>query len=392
MIAMVAVLAICVDGGLLFDQRRAVQSVADAASLAGASDLYANYQANNGQDSKGTARASALATAAANGCTNDGTNSIVTVNIPPASGSFKGQAGYVEVIVQENVQRLFSIVLGTGSVPVSGRAVARGRWASYQAAIMTLDPTGSGSLAGTGNATAVTGAKIIIDSNSGSSITANGNVSMTSPEFDLVGGTSAGSYLHGQVVNISTPVPDPLAYLPSPDPSTMPVQSGGNVSGNKTVTLTPGLYPGGIRIQGNARVTLMPGIYYMQGGGISTSGNGSLTGSGVMIYNDGGGAIDLSGNGAVNLSPPTSGTYTGITIFQARTSSTAMSISGNGNMTITGTFYAPKAPVTITGNGSSNAIGSQYIAYDLSLNGNGSINVSWSQNTTARARWVQLVE
>ena len=38
---------------------------------------------------------------------------------------------------------------------------------------------------------------------------------------------------------------------------------------------------------GNARLTLNPGIYVIAGGGISVTGNASVTGTGVMIYNAG---------------------------------------------------------------------------------------------------------
>src|SRR6516165_10749316 len=90
------VLAIGLDGGRLMEERRRVQSAADAAALAAAGDLYQNYVTNQGTDPNGTAQAAALQAAAANGCTNDGVRSVVTVNIPPMCGPFKGQAGYVE--------------------------------------------------------------------------------------------------------------------------------------------------------------------------------------------------------------------------------------------------------------------------------------------------------
>ena len=41
------------------------------------------------------------------------------------------------------------------------------------------------------------------------------------------------------------------------------------------------------------------------------------------------GSITLSGNGSYNLSPPTTGTYAGIVIFQTRDNSKALTLSGN---------------------------------------------------------------
>src|SRR5207245_2293908 len=111
--AIIGVVAIALDAGLLLDNRRAAQAAADAAALAAADDLFVNYGTNNGLDPHNDAQNSALATAAANGFNNDGVTSVVSVSIPPASGPFKGKAGYAEVIVQFNQSRGFSSLFGS---------------------------------------------------------------------------------------------------------------------------------------------------------------------------------------------------------------------------------------------------------------------------------------
>src|SRR5262245_49405023 len=78
MIALLSVVALSLDGGSLLSERRHAQATADAAAMAAASDLYENFWTNNGLDPGGTAKASALQTAKANGYTNDGVTSIVT--------------------------------------------------------------------------------------------------------------------------------------------------------------------------------------------------------------------------------------------------------------------------------------------------------------------------
>src|SRR5262249_12470902 len=77
-------------------------------------------------------------TAAANGYSNDGVTSAVTVNIPPTSGNFAGKAGHAEVIVQFKQARGFSAIFGSGTLPVKARAVARG-WPG-NIGILILDP------------------------------------------------------------------------------------------------------------------------------------------------------------------------------------------------------------------------------------------------------------
>src|SRR5258708_37591782 len=81
--AIMSVVAVVLDGGMLLDKRRRVQASADAAALAAAADLYSNYQSNKGLDPDGASKAAALSNAAANGNNNDRVTSIVTVNIPP---------------------------------------------------------------------------------------------------------------------------------------------------------------------------------------------------------------------------------------------------------------------------------------------------------------------
>ena len=116
--ALLGVTALLVDGGLVLSERRHAQATADAAAMAAASDLYANWNSNAGVDN-GSAKSSALSVAASNGYANDGTNSTVTINIPPLAGNFIGKAGFVEAIVTWNQKRGFSRIYSTATIPVS---------------------------------------------------------------------------------------------------------------------------------------------------------------------------------------------------------------------------------------------------------------------------------
>jgi hypothetical protein len=180
-----------------------------------------------------------------------------------------------------------------------------------------------------------------------------------------------------------------LTGVPAPSPGSLTLQSGSKykITSGGDYTLQPGVYNGGISIssQTSGSVTLMPGIYYMQGGGFSVSGGMNVTGSGVMIYNAPSGSNDqvtLSGTGTLTLSPPTSGSYKGITIFQSRTSTAAIAITGNGSLNVSGTIYAPGAEVDLTGNGSTDVMGAQFIANNMKVGGNGSVNVTYDANSS----------
>jgi hypothetical protein len=394
--------ALSIDGGMLLDRRRHVQSTADAASLAGVSELYLNWWNYKGLDVNGAAELAARATASAAGYTHGVDGVTVEVYIPPQTGPNAGVKGYCEVIIGTQQSRHFSKIIGSSNVTVRGRSVARGRTSAIFDAIICLDPLGKSALnAGGGGTVSVTGAPIQVNSVHAEAMIANGNGTLKADEFDVGGdpgwATPGGGTFSGPIVSNSDPIPDPLANVPVPDPRTMTIQSHSKTVINKDTILFPGVYKKGITINGGI-TTLMPGIYYMDGGGFTLGGSGQLIGNGVMIYNapqSNSDTISISGsNGYVTLSPMMDGPYQGLLFYQDRTSTAPVSVSGSAGctMTITGTFYAASANLNVTGNGDQQTIGSQYISYRLNLQGNGTYNCIWSPDMTPGKRDFILVE
>ena len=156
LVPILGVVALALDGGMLLDDRRSAQAVADAAALAAAIDLYKNYSQNAGADPNSTAYNSAINFASDNGYSSPKP----TVNIPPQSGRAANVAGYAEVIITYNQSRAFSAIWGSGAIPVSARAVARGTSVPYTTAgVIALNPTAQKSLdvTGPGNLTVKSG-------------------------------------------------------------------------------------------------------------------------------------------------------------------------------------------------------------------------------------------
>lgn len=219
--AILAVVALALDGGLLVDKRRQAQSAADAAALAAANDLFKNWFMTasaygyqyQGLDPSGSARRAALAAAAANGFADGIDGCTVTVNIPPKSGPFARKAGHTEVIISTSQQRYFSRVFGGSSnVTYGARVVSRGRRGGINNAIICLNPTGKGSLNAAGNGTiTVVGAPVQVNSNNYSAMIANGNGFMKADQF-LVTGSPGYTTPGGGVVRAVTP-PAPPRHL-----------------------------------------------------------------------------------------------------------------------------------------------------------------------------------
>jgi len=103
--------------------------------------------------------------------------------------------------------------------------------------------------------------------------------------------------------------------------------------------------------------------------------------------------VRIEGQGRVELTPPTAGTYQGISVFQHRGLTQPVTVSGSGQTTVTGVVYAAKAPVALTGTAAAgtDVLGGAYVADSLTATGAGSVTVSYGQNPP-RVPDVRLVE
>jgi hypothetical protein len=259
--------------------------------------------------------------------------------------------------------------------------------------IYVLDPTAAGAFTLSGDAFVNTTGNVVVDSKAANAISASGNSGIMAASVQVVGGVSTSG--NARVTKTGTPsfTSDPLAGLAAPaNPNyTGPAISESlgcnsiatikpglysqiSVCGNAQLTLNPGVYvigSGGIMVSGNASLTGSGVTYILQGGGITVSGSASLKGTGALVYDtaSGGisGSINLSGNGTFALSPPTTGPCPGVVIFQPAVNTKTLSISGNALAGVSGTIYAPKAQLALSGNGQ---IADALVVDTLSMCGN----------------------
>jgi hypothetical protein len=432
--AVVGYVALAADGGLLVEHRRQVQNASDMGAMAAAIDLYTNWRTNAGLDSSGSAAARAKEAVAAQGFVDGVSGVSVVVNIPPLSGPHTGEAGYAEVIVDYPQPRYFAGIFGSAPTHLRARAVARGRLTTGHNGILVLDLSVSESLKANGTGTVtVNNADIIVNSNDPQAVGGDGTGAILKDvggAFQLTGGVKANATLVGTINYNQPPTPDPLAYLPEPPlPANAQTAKGVKPNSGSVATylsalnldpksisgsvyvLDPGRYDklpnftnGDVVILRQASANSQEGVYYLNGSGFTSNGatvvmdpTGGTTG-GVMLYDDtrpngNSTGISLTG-GQVRLAPPTSGTYQGLSIFQERSSTVDLSITGQGGTQMTGTFYAAGAAIKVTGSDSTNAdvIGSQYISRTLQIGGNGTFSVNWDPKQVAPMRQLAIVE
>jgi len=403
LVAMLGMTGLVLDGGTLMDERRQVQNAADAAAWAGAFRLQtAGAEA---------ARADALNYAARQGYNNDGATNTVEVSIPPASGSYQGRSGYVQVTVRKNVELSFIQLVWLGAANVAATATAGVEPSVGPYAIISLERscsvTGLGTSGNNDRLRAINGGIMVNSCSPSAAMWTSGNGAVPTiygHPIHVVGGWGGPPGAYSETPQqVPVPVADPFSgFDPNYGGLGLPNRGPKDFSGNDEATLSPGVYDH-IRIGGQARVTLNPGVYVIKGGDFKFSGQGSLTGQGVTIFlagsffpNNAGtfGELKLTGQGTVNLTAPTSGPYAGLLFYQKTDGQIVdAQIAGNGNAThLSGSIYLPKADVTITGNGSLTTIQAQFIARTITGGGNSNLAVDLDKNLVRKVPRPALVE
>ena len=409
---LIPILALGVDGALLMQHRRRLQAAVDAAALTAAAQLYRD-NTNHNLTSQLLPNSSG-AYAAAMECldTHDfpaGRCSQRTVNMPANSANprIDGMPGTIEVVVTYQQSRGFSALLGSSDLGVTARAVARVRNFSQGNGIIILEETDNRALYGRGNGTLlVNEGGVVVNSTGPQAAETNGsNTVLAATSFDVTGGYYGDRFFRTPYPSAgsttpytgSVPVPDPLRDLAAPSPGAYPVQPTPSNSGpsGTPIVLQPGRYTSRIVFDGPRTIILEPGIYYLERG-ISLQGQATLSGAGVMIYNAGSGGdnIDLGGLGQWSLTPPTSGPYEGVSVFQSRHTAsreTTAILRGNGGSGVLGTIYAPTTKVRITGNGYQ-TLGSQFIARTLEMDGEGHFTVNFAAAKAPQPPVLELME
>lgn len=142
-------------------------------------------------------------------------------------------------------------------------------------------------------------------------------------------------------------------------------------NGNHTVE--PGYYPGGIQISGG-NVTFQPGTYILRNG-MKISGQSAIEGEGVtFVILDG--DVLLAGGSAMRISPAEEGDLAGFSIAMPESHAGHISLTGNSDLWILGSIYAPSGSMSVTGQAVGTAspfVGEVVVVDTLTLAGRGSI-------------------
>jgi hypothetical protein len=335
----------------------------------------------------------------------------VVVNIPPESGPYEGVTNFAEVLIDTGSDAYFSRVLGFEAFDVDARAVAGGLGGTGDYGIVALNPTLCQAFDLNGNiGIEITAAGIFVNSNCPTdAFHANGNVTVNTEINSVVGGWSGtGSISVSPPPTPASPISDPLAGLPVPTlpttvrtcpasySSTTTLQPGVydcqlDPPGSRNIVFTPGNYhiTGGIVANGGGNITFGAGEYTIGGTGLQVTGSGRITVNNALLYIAAGEA-ELTGNGITRIYAPTSGPYTGISIFQSRTNATQMDLKGTSLTSGSGAIYAKAAKVSLVGNSDSSNM--QIVSDTFNMSGAASLTLDDDDNILIFQSNLRLVE
>lgn len=347
MTCFIGFLALAIDVGLVFRAKRNMQIAADAAATAAALDYLYN-------SSSGTAIAAAKTvgtTAASINGYSTSTGATITIN----SGD-KGEIttpwhnshGYFEAIISQPNPTAFMGFFGTSSMTVKARAVAGSPGIVNQACLYILNPQNVCPAASFQGSFTVTATKcgVMVNGTCGDALDfTGGGGTLTAASISVQGGAGGktGDATPAPVTGVA-PVTNPLQSIVPPDPTTLsctPVgggKKGGTLTGTIGTAGTTTCYSGDVTL---SNATLSGLIVFT--GNVTLDGTIASGGGGATIDLNSGGLLENTGT-SINLSPPGSGTYEGVSLLApASNTSTIEFDKGSSWGTFSGIIDAPGA-------------------------------------------------
>jgi len=249
------------EAGLWAHKHRKMQGATDSAALS-AANAY-----SNGNQTGFVTQAKSVTASYGFPDTTDGVS--VIVNRPPQTGGFTGESRAVEVLISQGQKRLFSQLWSTEPLVISARSVALANDAT--GCVLSLNPSAKSATSLSGSAVVkLNGCALYDNSTDASALTVGGSSRLTADSVSVVGGIDGEPNITSmQNINKGVaPISDPYAGATFPAPSGCTKR---NFSAHDQVSLSPGVYCGGMSLNAGANVTLSPGIYYIDGGDLTAS-------------------------------------------------------------------------------------------------------------------------
>ena len=335
--------ALAVDIGRMVDERMQLQSVADAAALAAAHELYLA----NATEQQVVAVAETFARS--NAVDKTGTLAVNADVVQARHASSSGVGDAVEVALSKTVETTIARYLMADSFEISAFSRARVTGGSRICVVgLANDNNATIQLADMAKLTAPT-CSVYSNSTKAKGLQSINSALLYTEMTCSAGGAYGGVSNYRPAALTDCPqIEDPLAARPAPkvghcDYTNLTVDGGSR-------TLMPGVYCGGLTITKTASVIAKPGVYIIKDGDLTVDKTASLSGENVGFYLAGSNStFTFSKEAVVELTAPKSGVMAGLLFFQDRAANDNQTfrITSNNARVLLGTIYLPKGVLVV---------------------------------------------
>lgn len=328
--------ALAVDYANIHSKKNELQQLADAAALAATRELSLSKLT----DEKVQAIAESFVSA---NFSPDATGVIAVTAVP--GGDDKG----VSVDLSYTWQPFFAHYLDKTALPIVAKAAASFAGDRSSICVLALDPSADNAIDMSMEASVTAnGCAVFSNSKSSKGLSVRNLATMTGDGIFSSGGyQGSGSNYSPTPITDAPVVPDPLALRPAPSHTGCDKV---NFTTEVSMTLTPGVYCGGLDIGNVAVVTLDPGIYILKDGPLTIRGDATVIGEGVGFYFEGDTSVfDFGVSTQVSLSAPKSGPMSGLLFFEDRNAPDlrTFTIRSKDAQKFEGVVYLPKGRLWI---------------------------------------------
>jgi len=381
MVVFLGFVALALDGGMAYSDRRQSQNGADASSLAGGGAaalslenshvFYTSFSCSDGRviAAQNTAIAAAISRAGDNNFTIDSDNSdmngVTTKCGQEMTNGFMDKYIDITTEISMTTDTSFIQLFMSDALINQVQAVTRVRPRMPLAYGHAVVATGSEPCNGNQNG-------VIIGGNSetkinGGGIWSNGCLGINGSSYGVNvtnGGVNYAGGINGDPSNI-TPAPNHAAAPMDPEKFTVPPPDCSDPAAH---------HVDGKDLEG----TLQPGLYCVSGNA-TINGGGTLQGEGVTIYMIDG-ELTINGGTDVNLEAPTGANtapaINGVLLYSAQGS---IDLEGNATSFYLGLVYAPNGEIKAHGsNGTNPTFNTQLVANHVDISGNASIDINFN--------------
>ncbi len=399
-IVLLGFVALAIDGGMVYSDRRNAQNGSDASSLAGGGvaalsmeNSFVYYQDWSCSDSRViTAQKEAKEAAISRAADNDYTidkdvsdkNGVTTQCKVEKLSSWDDK--YIDILtfITADTDTGFAHFVFGGIMRNSVEAVTRVRPRTPLAFGHAIVALNKEDCKGNQNGVIFNGSSIIKINGGGvfsnGCLTGDGNkftVDVTKGDVSYVG-NSTGNMTHVSPAPQDVPdvLPDALSKIPAPNCSGLPnrIQNGDEIS--------PGVYTK-LSLTGG-ELTLKPGLYCITGSpnAVKITG-GTLKGIGVTIFVTNGG-VSVSGNADVvklsapERSPNPAPAIPGVLFYLAPGNTSSVELEGNSDSSYVGTIFVPDGDIVLTGgNNTTPTFNTQLVGKNVEVGGNAVLDINF---------------